>query len=97
VVVAASIVSVAELAVFVFATLDRALTAGLQACTTLPMTNTDLFEEALAKVESKSIRAWAKSDHNQPLWLEICENAIKNGRKDADAMAAYIVIVAMGM
>jgi hypothetical protein len=56
-----------------------------------------LFEASLAKVESKSIKAWVQTDHNKPLWLEICKNAIGNKKSDPCAMAAYMVAVAIGL
>lgn len=61
------------------------------------MTANELFDASLKLVESKSIRAWAQSNHNKPLWLEICATAVKNGRKDAAAMAAYMVALAIGL
>lgn len=56
-----------------------------------------LFEASLNKVESKSIRAWAQTDHNKPLWLDICQNALNNKKSDPSAMAAYMVAVAIGL
>lgn len=56
-----------------------------------------LYTESLKLVQSNSIRSWAQTDHNKPLWLEICQNAINNKKFDPSAMAAYMVAVAMGM
>lgn len=55
-----------------------------------------LFHLAVAKIESKSIREWATSAHNMPLWMETCQKAVDNNRIDADMMAAYMVCVAIG-
>lgn len=56
------------------------------------------FAAALAKVESKSIRAWAQTDHNRPIWLKIAESAIqKHGdAANSDEFATYIVLTALG-
>lgn len=56
-----------------------------------------LFEASILEIESKSIRAWAQTDHNKPLWMEICREAVKNQKQDPFNMAAYMVAVAMGM
>lgn len=55
-----------------------------------------LFTKSLQLVESKSIREWAQSAHNQPLWLKICQNAVDNNKNDPCRMAAYMVCVAIG-
>jgi len=52
--------------------------------------------EALALVESASIRAWATSAHNYPIWLAITEGALKNGKGEKHALCAYIVCLAIG-
>ncbi len=52
--------------------------------------------EALELVESRSIRAWATSAQNYPIWLSIVEQALANGKGEPSALAAYIVITAMG-
>ena len=57
-----------------------------------------LLNEALAKVESKSIREWASSGHNRPLWLEIAQLYVNKGKPDAaDWLTIDIVTNAMGM
>lgn len=58
----------------------------------------ELFSKALERVQSESIRKWATSAHNGPLWLKISEDAIKKGDRlnDPDWFAAYIVSVAIG-
>ena len=58
---------------------------------------TKLYEDAVAGIESESIRKWATSDHNKPLWLQICQNAIDNGKRDPDTMCAYMVATAIGL
>jgi len=55
-----------------------------------------LFAEALKIVESESIRNWATSDHNRPLWLDYCSKCTGT-RRDPNAVAAYIVCLAIGM
>lgn len=55
-----------------------------------------LFNAALAKVESKSIRAWAVTDHNRPLWLRIAADCLSRG-KDADFLCLQIVATAIGL
>jgi hypothetical protein len=47
-----------------------------------------LLNDSIKLVESKSIRQWATSDH--PLWLQIANQAISNGKTDPLAMATYI-------
>lgn len=58
------------------------------------MTPQILFEEALQKIESRSIRAWAQSDHNKPLIMKYCEG---NPRLTPDDLAAFLVGVAIGL
>jgi hypothetical protein len=57
-----------------------------------------LFEQALALVESKSIRAWASTAHNRPVWLRIAERTAAKGGPSAEPVrfAAYITLTAMG-
>lgn len=55
------------------------------------------FSRALAKVESKSIREWATTAHNKPLWLKIAEEAVRReGTPCPERFAAYMVCVAIG-
>lgn len=58
-----------------------------------------LFASALEKVESKSIREWATTAHNAPLFLKIAESSIAGKKKCADPewFAAYIVATAIGL
>lgn len=53
------------------------------------------FNASLAKVESKSIREWATSKVNRPIWLKIAEGAVAKG-SSPEAFAAYMVCVAIG-
>ena len=55
-----------------------------------------LFEAALLKVESASIRAWAQTDRNSPLWVKHCASA-KGVYADPNFVAAYIVALAIGL
>lgn len=52
-----------------------------------------LFKQALTHVESDSIRAWANSADNRPIWIKI---AAKAGHADPVRFAAFIVATAMG-
>jgi hypothetical protein len=52
--------------------------------------------EALEIVESASIRAWATSERNYPIWLKIVEGAMAKGKGEKNALAAYIVCLAIG-
>lgn len=54
------------------------------------------LSDSLERVESKSIREWATSAHNYPLWLEIAAKAVANGKTDTSMFAAYIACVAIG-
>jgi hypothetical protein len=58
------------------------------------------LKEALTHVESKSIREWATSEHNFPIWIEIAKRfLIKNGGPSEDnriRLSTYIVVEAMG-
>jgi hypothetical protein len=58
-----------------------------------------LFQQALAKVESQSIRQWAETEHNRPVWLKAAEAAIvkHNGLPDVSLFSAYIVATAIGL
>ena len=53
------------------------------------------FNASLAKVESKSIREWAVTPHNKPIWLKIAEGAVARG-SSPEMFAAYMVCVAIG-
>jgi len=55
-----------------------------------------LFIEALKYVESESIRKWAQTDHNRPLWHNYCSKCTGT-RRSPHAVAAYIVCLAIGM
>jgi hypothetical protein len=61
------------------------------------MTANELLTKSLELVESRSIREWAVTPRNGPLWLQTCQTAIDNNKADPERMAAYIVCVAMGM
>lgn len=62
------------------------------------MSAEQLLDAALSKVESESIRAWANTPHNRPIWLEIAGKAIvkHNGNPDVSMFTAYIVCTAIG-
>ena len=67
--------------------------------TSTPITGEQLLTAALAMVESESIRAWATTAHNRPLWLEIASRrAAKGGRQaDVTALSTYITCQAIGL
>lgn len=55
-----------------------------------------LFEAALERVESKSIRAWATSQHNRPIWLDIAKRYV--GKDEAEIrLATDITATAIGL
>jgi len=62
------------------------------------MNGAQLLDEALSHVESDSVREWANSEHNRPIWEKIAQGALdKNGGEyDVHRLAAYIVCVAIG-
>ena len=55
-----------------------------------------LFTDALKIVESESIRKWAQTAHNRPLWIDYCAKCTGT-RRDPNVVAAYIVCLAIGM
>lgn len=67
------------------------------------MTGKRLFELALAQVESESIRAWAASEHNRPIFEQIAENAITRAASDGKPepeplrFATFIMYQAIGL
>lgn len=64
--------------------------------TTTFATPADYFNAALADVESASIRAWATSAHNHPLFLQLAEDAWQKN-KTVEAMTISIVALAIGL
>jgi hypothetical protein len=61
------------------------------------MTPETLFTTALTHVESASIRKWAESERNRPIWLELATAALKkNPSSDPIRFATFIVLKAMG-
>lgn len=58
-----------------------------------------LFQQALAKVESASIREWATSEHNRPIWIKAADAAIvkHNGQPSVALFTVLIVSSAMGL
>jgi hypothetical protein len=52
------------------------------------------------RVESTSIRTWATSDHNLPIWVKITKGWMEKNTGSTEDMecrlGAYIVCVAMG-
>jgi hypothetical protein len=69
------------------------------AAQTATLTPETLLAAALQHVESASIRAWATSEHNRPIWLKIAAGAIAkaNGTPDVHRFAAYILCNAIGL
>lgn len=64
---------------------------------TQPSPAETLLESALSRIESASIKAWATSEHNRPVWLRFCEAAIANGKADAARVATLILCNAIGL
>lgn len=57
-----------------------------------------LFTQALERVESKSIREWATTDHNRPIFIQLAEKAIaKNPQTEVCMFSAYITVTAIGL
>lgn len=66
------------------------------------MTAETLLTDALAKVDSASVRSWASTEHNRPIFLQLAAGAIQSaavtGRNpDVHTFAAYIVATAIGL
>jgi len=62
-------------------------------------TGETLLAAALEHVESASIRAWAMTEHNRPLFLQLAQKALDKSGPSADPhlFAAYIVATAIGL
>lgn len=63
-------------------------------------TATKLLKDALARVESKSIREWVMTKHNAPIWRKIAKNTYaKNGGGEEAVLrlSTYIVCQAIGL
>jgi len=61
-----------------------------------------LLTDALALVESQSVRAWATTEHNRPIFVQLAAGAIQSagvsGRDpNVHTFAAYIVATAIGL
>jgi hypothetical protein len=58
-----------------------------------------LLQTALEKVESDSIRQWATSEHNRPIWIKLADLAIQkqNGSPDVCRFSTAIVAAAIGL
>lgn len=58
-----------------------------------------VFKSALERVESKSIRDWAQTDHNRPLLVRFTQGVIdKGGVVGADVkVSTFIVCTAIGL
>jgi hypothetical protein len=57
-----------------------------------------LLVAALEKIESASIKAWAQTDHNRPIFVKIAESALaKTPVPDVHRFAAYISATAIGL
>lgn len=55
-----------------------------------------LFNETLAQVESKSIREWASSERNRPLWLAIAKGYVDKANA-SELLLIDIVGTAIGL
>jgi hypothetical protein len=56
-----------------------------------------LLDSALATIQSASIRDWANSAHNRPVWIRYAQATIDNGRGDAVKLATIILCNAIGL
>lgn len=57
-----------------------------------------LLTQALERIESPSIKAWATSEHNRPIFIKIAESALKkNPQTDALQFSTYITCQAIGL
>lgn len=56
-----------------------------------------LLSDALARIESASIRDWATSAHNRPVWLRFAQATIDNGKANATKLATLILCNAIGL
>jgi hypothetical protein len=63
------------------------------------MTNVELLDAALEQVESESIRQWANSDHNRPVFEKMAQGAVDKKGDDVDPVmfSAYVVSLAIGL
>lgn len=52
---------------------------------------------ALRMVESKRIRAWAKSEHNRPVWEGEALRWLRMGRRDITRFSTIILAEAIGL
>ncbi len=67
-------------------------------CSNTP--ESSLLSRALMQVESASIRAWATTAHNRPLWLKYCAGTIAGAKPrepNIHTLAAFIVACAIGL
>ena len=55
-----------------------------------------LLTEAIEQVESRSIRDWATSAHNAPIFLAIARKSLKQGKTPPHMLCSSIVCCAMG-
>lgn len=55
------------------------------------------FHAAIAGVASMSIRKWALSEHNAPIWEREALAWLQAGRTDTTKFTTLIVVEAMGM
>lgn len=60
-------------------------------------TPSKFLDRALALVESASIRSWATSTHNRPIWESAAAARLKAGRTDINHFAASIASTAIGL
>lgn len=65
------------------------------------ITAEQLFVQAIERVESASIKAWAQTEHNRPIFIKLAQlNVDKNSQNpevSVPMFAAYIVSSAIGL
>lgn len=64
------------------------------------MTGQELFEAALQRVESESIRRWAQGEHNRRILVQIADGIVakkKDHEQEVYRFATWMICEAMGM
>lgn len=60
-------------------------------------TATDIFQEAVALIESKSIKVWVMIPKHRQAWIEYVQKLLDEGKTvDPVRLSTFIVITAIG-
>ena len=65
--------------------------------TTTKMTPEKLFTESVMMVNSVSIKQWAQTEKNRPVFIQLAQEWIRNGKSDPVMFSTYMVALAMGL